>query len=215
MKKSDEQVVVCQHCGNRTPHELLHAETRTEAFYDSQGEAEYFDAFFYLVKCRTCDGISLYVNSELGEYPQSLADSTLLYPKEKELNRTVPRTICKDYEEARKVEKISPRAFVVLIRRAFEGVCKDKHAHGANLQAKIQDLAKNKIIPDVLAEMADAIRLLGNIGAHDEDLNLGEQDVEDMNSFFTTLVEYVYVAPQKLAALKKRIDEGKAKAGKK
>lgn len=209
-----EQVARCPHCGNNTPHAILHREVRTEILYSVEGEEiGPCDIYYYMTKCRTCGKISLFNNYEFNDDGTALDAANILYPTIWEAADSVPKAIADCYAEAKKVEKISPPAFATLIRKALESITKEKKAHGRNLQEKVQDLADKKIIPGAMAEMADAIRILGNIGTHDEAAELGEQDAQDMDSFFTTLVEYVYVAPQKLAALKKRIDDGKAKAG--
>lgn len=211
-----EQIARCPHCGNNTPHIILHREERTEMLYSVEGEPiAPCGIYYYMTKCRTCGKISLFSNYDFNDDGVSLSTSDILFPAAWQMTDSVPKGIAECYAEAKKVEKISPTAFSALIRKALESITKEKKAHGNNLKEKVQDLADKKIIPGAMAEMADAIRILGNIGTHDADLKLGEQDVQDMDSFFTTLVEYVYVAPQKLAALKKRIDEGKAKAGKK
>lgn len=213
---NNEQIARCPHCGNNTPHVILHTEVKNEMLYTVEGERlAPCDMYYYLTKCRTCGEISLFHNYEFNDDGVYLGTSDVRYPASWEATDSVPKAVADCYAEAKKVEKISPTAFATLIRKAFESITKEKKARGNNLMEKVQDLADKKIIPGAMAEMADAIRILGNIGTHDEEVKLGEQDVQDMDSFFTTLVEYVYVAPQKLAALKKRIDEGKAKAGKK
>jgi len=210
MKKQGEQVARCPHCGNNTPHIILHQETRTEMLYSVDGEEiGLCPIYHYLTKCRTCGKISLFSNFEFNDDGVSLASSFVLYPPIREITDSVPKEISDCYAEAKKVEKISSTAFSVLIRKALESICKEKSVHGKTLKEKVQNLAGEGIIPGAMAEMADTIRILGNIGTHDPALQLTSQDVEDMDSFFMTLVEYVYIAPQKLAALKKRIDSKK------
>ena len=55
--------------------------------------------------------------------------------------------------------------------------------------------------------MTDVIRILGNYGAHASDVEVTRQDVQVMDDFFIALLEYVYVAPQKLENLKKRLSK--------
>jgi len=216
IKKIKEEVIKCMHCGNKTLQIVLHQESMPEDIFSEEGEyLGSIDNYYYLTKCRTCEGVSLYSNWEFNKKGVSLSTSDVLHPSVKGVANSVPKKIRECYLEAKKVEKISPIAFVGLIRKSLEGICKEKGAKGKTLKEKVQDLAKNKIIPDVMSEMADVIRILGNIGTHDFTIEITSQDVEDMDSFFVTLVEYVYVAPQKLAELKTSIDKRKAKVVKK
>lgn len=212
IKKPREQVARCPHCGNNTPQIILHKETQTEMLQSVTGETlAPCDMFYYTTECRTCGKISLFHNYEYNPDGAYLSTSTVLHPATREITDSVPQEISDCYAEAKKVEKLSPTAFTILIRKALESITKEKGARGKDLKEKVQSLAKSGVIPDAMEQMADAIRILGNIGTHDALSKITSQDVEDMDSFFMTLVEYVYVAPQKLAALKKRIDDGKTK----
>lgn len=103
------------------------------------------------------------------------------------------------------MKKISPTAFAVMVRRALEYMCLDQKAAGKSLHKQLEDLAKRKIIPDTLAEMSDSLRLLGNLGAHASNFKIGREDTAIIDDFFMALLEYVYIAPEKIKSFKEKI----------
>lgn len=50
-----------------------------------------------------------------------------------------------------------------------------------------------------MAETTDVLRILGNLGAHAANQSVKPWQVYTIDSFFRTFIEYVYVAPSKLA----------------
>ncbi len=201
-----QQVVACKHCGNKTVQEVEHQLTTREEIYDLTGEiAGMAENYYFLTKCKTCNGVSLYTNWEYDDNPFSLDASMLLYPVEKHFVGDVPKAIYESYAEAKKVEKLSPLAFSILIRRALEFICEHQGAKKKNLMENIQYLATMNIIPAALAKMADAIRLLGNLGAHSTEKMISADDAKALDEFFIALIEYVYVVPKKLKSVEDRI----------
>jgi len=131
--------------------------------------------------------------------------ATLLYPAPRALGEAIPKEIRKSYEEARKVEKISPNAFAVLIRRSLELLCKDQKAKGNNLKEQIADLSERGIIPKPLVAMAETLRFIGNIGAHKIEVNIDLEETSAIDDFLVAMLEYVYVAPDKIKKLRDSI----------
>ena len=74
-----------------------------------------------------------------------------------------------------------------------------------SLADKLKELATKNKIPPVLAEMTEIIRRLGNRGSHDDE-DVEPQYVEPMDEFFRAVVEYVYIAPEKIKAVKTTLD---------
>lgn len=67
------------------------------------------------------------------------------------------------------------------------------------------------IIPAKLADMSDALRYLGNLGAHATEYHIDKSEVSSMDGFFTAMLEYVYVGSSKLDKLKKSIENKNGK----
>lgn len=199
----------CSSCGVKTPH-TKHgsAKEEEEIEFDLEGETlrdviEYQHLF---LQCQVCGGVSLRVYSDFNDGEEPLQ----LYPPVKDLSG-VPQAIRDSYSEARKVKKVSPTAFLVLVRRALEFLCKDQNAKGADLKSQIEDLGKKDIIPKTLSRMSQALRYFGNLGAHATDAKIGFTEVGIVEDFFLAIVEYVYIAPEKLKKAEEHAEKKRSK----
>ena len=67
-------------------------------------------------------------------------------------------------------------------------------------------LADRGEIPPALAEVTDLLRVMGNAGAHAGKQQITVPMTWGMRDLFCAIVEYVYVAPSKLAEFKKSLD---------
>jgi hypothetical protein len=204
---SKELILECHHCGNKAGHHLLCQADSMSVTYsmDNPPETDTIDCTYYLTRCKTCNGISLYYDDELDEHPGYINEAYLCYPSIIRPSEEIPAVIRKTFNEALKVERISFDAFAILIRRALELLCKDKQASGRNLKEQIEDLARKNIIPITLSEMGHTLRTLGNLGAHGTDYTLDITEIRSMRDFMFAMLEYVYVAPAKLNKLKESI----------
>lgn len=203
--KQREQTITCPHCGNKTPQVVEYETTSIEKVSTGDGQVFPIKDYYFLVRCRTCKEISLYGSWELAEDPYDLEEAYCLYPKIEAIPSNIPDVIRRSYNEAKKVEKISPAAFVVLIGKSLECLCEDKKAEGNNLKNKLDDLAKKGIIPKTLLKMGHSVRLLRNIGAHPSDYDITEEEVSIIGDFFAAVIEYVYVAPEKIKSLEEKL----------
>lgn len=204
-KKQWEQTITCPHCGNKAPQVVEYETTSIERVSTGDGRALPLKNYDFLVRCKTCNEVSLYRNWELAEDPYDLKDAYCLYPKIEVIPSIVPDIIRVSHNEAKKVEKISPTAFVVLIGKSLECLCEDKEAEGNNLKNKLEDLAKKGIIPKTLLKMGHGVRLLRNIGAHPSDYDITPEEVKIISDFFVAVIEYVYVAPEKIKSLEENL----------
>lgn len=205
--KQWEQTITCPHCGNETPQVVEYETTSIERVSTGDGRALPLENYNFLVRCKTCNGISLYSSWELAEDPHDLEDAHCycLYPKIEAIPSNVPDVIRQSYNEAKRVEKISPTAYVILIGKSLECLCEDKKAEGDNLKNKLDDLAKKGIIPETLLKMGHGVRLLRNIGAHPSDYDITPEEVSIISDFFVAVIEYVYVAPEKIKSLEEKL----------
>lgn len=90
----------------------------------------------------------------------------------KQMPDYVPQAIISDYEEACLIKNLSPKASATLSRRCLQGMIRDFFdVKGRTLFEEISAI-KEKVDPDTW-EAIDAIRSIGNIGAHmEKDINL-------------------------------------------
>jgi hypothetical protein len=134
---------------------------------------------------------------------------TLVFPSDVSLDKSIPTSVAVNYTEAKRVQKISPNSFAVLMRRSLEAICDDRGAPKGKLHIRLKHLADNGEIPPVLAKITSVLRVLGNSGAHSTNQAVTVPMTWRMDSFFRTLVEYVYVAPARLGEFQKSIGKDK------
>ena len=84
----------------------------------------------------------------------------------------VPKAIREDYEEACLIRELSPKSAATLARRALQGIIRD--FYGVSKNRLVDEIAEIKNSVDPLTYQAiDAVRQVGNIGAHmEKDINL-------------------------------------------
>lgn len=206
----DIQIYQCPHCDNKATIKRLKVATIPEEVEAFDGEHFTIEYYATLYQCMTCQNVLLVITGEMDDTPGDISKGVIAYPEQKKLPNFVPEAIRTSYQEAKKVEKISPTAFAVMIRRALEYLCKDQSATGKTLNQQLEDLASRKIIPQVLAEMTDVLRTLGNIGAHANETIISKEHTEAIKDFYNALVEYVYIAPYKLKKLKESLSKNES-----
>ena len=93
----------------------------------------------------------------------------------------------------------------MLVGRTLEAACNHEKAQGKNLAQKLSFLANDGRIPNTLAEMAQQLKELRNLGAHDAEDEVTNEDVPTIISFLEAILEYLYVAPAKIGAVRARL----------
>jgi hypothetical protein len=90
----------------------------------------------------------------------------------KEFPYCVPEPIRQDYTEAHLIRNLSPKASATLARRCLQGMIRDFHnVRKHNLKAEIEAI-EDKVAP-LTWQAIDAVRSVGNIGAHmEKDINV-------------------------------------------
>src|SRR5260370_2055867 len=132
--------------------------------------------------------------------------TNILYPMSKTPLTNLPEVIEKKYAEALKVSTISPSSCAVLVRKTLEAICRHEHASGRVLADKLKNLADSGRIPQTLANVALHLKQLGNLGAHFDEEEVTVKDVPVILDFVELLLEYLYVAPAKIEAVKKGLN---------
>lgn len=206
-----QHTFLCPQCGNRTVADSIGVVSETRWFYmdDEDPNSEIgFNEYYEVVRCVSCREVLIYGYGESDE-GEELVQGNLLYPLRRNIPQGVPVSIVREFREAQKVEKISSPAYAVLIGRVLERLFKDQGAAGDTLYDQIKDLSAKNVIPETLCDMGHTLRFLRNKGAHAGEYEIEDDEVEAMRDFVITMLEYVYVAPAKLAALKKSIEKKK------
>jgi hypothetical protein len=168
---------------------------------------EFMPATYHIVSCDTCHEILVYSDFADRYGAENFEHSDLVWPQRKTLHESVPKDIKRIYEEAALIERSSPDAFAVQIRRGLEAVCIDRGVEERNLHQALEQLAAKGEIPPTLAEFTDVLRLLGNIGAHWTGKHVHPLQTFALDDFFRAIIEYIYVAPSKLKEFRNRLAE--------
>ncbi|MBZ3928950.1 hypothetical protein Xthr_20950 [Xanthomonas citri pv. thirumalacharii] len=122
----------------------------------------------YAIKARlhTYDSSKDSLGKELGRWQLRPNSSAKVFPD------YIPKPIREDYEEACLIRDLSPKAAATLARRCLQGIIRDFWGISkARLVDEINEL--KGVIDQATWEAIDAVRSIGNIGAHMErDINL-------------------------------------------
>jgi hypothetical protein len=92
-----------------------------------------------------------------------------------------------------------------MVRRTLEGTCREHEIRSKNLAASLQELRAKGLIDDTLANWADALRLVGNKGAHYTGVPVAREDAEDALAFAEALLDNVYVLRKRFTQFKARL----------
>ena len=199
-KKPIRRIAYCTNCGNRAPQELIHRQRYLERTWAPDGkESDLHPWSMFVAVCETCDRLLIYEN--MGDQIDSkrFDSGELIFPKPLRLGIAVPRGIAAIYEEAILIKELAPNAFAVQIRRALEALVADKGVKKGTLQDQLNELAKNGDIPPNLARASDLLRVMGNVGAHASPQSVHPLLAHVIDEFFRAVIEYVYIAPERLA----------------
>ncbi|MBN3839194.1 DUF4145 domain-containing protein [Burkholderia sp. Ac-20349] len=125
----------------------------------------------------------------------------------------MPEDVARDYEEARAVSAVSPRAACALLRVAIERLCVALKADGDSINKQIGYLVKQGLNPQI-QQALDVVRVVGNNAVHPGMMD--PDDVADVsNSMFTLvnlIVEDRITRPKTVAVMFAALPEGARKA---
>ncbi|HZL09111.1 MAG TPA: DUF4145 domain-containing protein [Prolixibacteraceae bacterium] len=218
MNEQSTKILRCYNCGNETRQVLVHHYVSyimyDEIIMDGKLEKVNNDFHYYNFKCSTCSGLNIIggfdneIDIELDKYKRlypigpnlRIPDHQIL-----EKQQPVPEEIIKIYEEIWFLRKQVPNAFANQIRKCLEMICNDNGANGRTLNDKLKDLKNKGLLPGTNEELVKIIREVGNLGSHASGHELDIWDVELLDEFFKTVIDYIYVVPMKMKRLNQRL----------
>jgi hypothetical protein len=80
-----------------------------------------------------------------------------------------------------------------MVRRVLEGACRENSVQERTLVKSLEKLKADGFIDTTIAEWADALRILGNEGAHYTGKQVPRDDAEDALAFAEALLDHIYV----------------------
>lgn len=203
MEKIDEIEVKirCGHCGNFAP---------MRGTLDRCGVVDQYNKdlkmiveegpVFELLHCPSCNGVVLREGYHADYYSEEdAAYRKVIYPPTDRTPSGLPRGVGNAYEAAVRVRTVDANAYAVLLGRVLDKVCEDRKADGQTLFNKLQNLAERGEIPGNLAEMAQSLRQLRNVGAHADLGELTAEEIPFLDDLCRAILEYVYSAPTLIA----------------
>ena len=208
-------VMLCDHCGERTVFRIRAdysymeelGETQSSQMLRYTSSQELNRTTWYIMQCSACfKPIVTRAYKGVDENSQPVSKVEILYPAEKTPLTNLPEVIERKYVEALKVRNVSPSSCAVMVRKTLEAVCQHENAEGRVLADKLKNLANSGRIPQTLADVALHLKQLGNLGAHFDEDEVTEKDVPIILDFVELILEYLYVAPAKIEAVRKRLN---------
>ncbi len=127
----------------------------------------------------------------------------------------LPPKVDESFREALRCEAAgAPLATAVMVRRTLEAIGREFAADAKPLTLfKALHAMKDKgLISDELAQWGDALRFIGNIGAHPTDEVVTGLDAREALDFLVAIVETIYVLRPKFQAMKARREKNKTPA---
>jgi hypothetical protein len=202
-----QNIAYCPHCGNTAPQRLVFLHSCDVVAYEDTGEKseQMLSLTYYVAICSTCGDLLLYRSIFDEEEPRQFSTARLILPSGHELDDSVPVAVREAYTEACRIQNIAPNAYAAMLRRALEAVCHDRGVSEDTLHKGLMVLVQRGELPATLAEMTSILRDLGNTGAHHSTKPIRVPMTWGMNEFFRAVVEYVYIAPSRIKAFRKRL----------
>lgn len=141
------------------------------------------------------------------DYGEGFEEDTpsIAYPAPRRLNGAVPKPLRREFEEAQTC--FAARAYeatVVMVRRILEGTCRENNVQERTLVRSLAKLKEVGLIDNTLGEWADALRILGNEGAHYTGRQVPRDDSEDALAFAEALLDHIYVLQKRFDKFEKR-----------
>lgn len=218
-----ELLISCPHCGSRFEvKESNHSHKRDTVELNlgssetsaPRGLRKYFlDTNVYTCPDQACGLSSIKVSIRTAfQEPRGDASSATqvfrrlikewqLVPPPKPQMRTwpdsVPQAVRADYTEACLIIKLSPKAAAALARRCLQGMIRDRY--GISMDKLVQEIRALKgKVDEVTWKAIDALREIGNVGAHPERdpeiiIDINDGDAARLLQFVERLINEWYI----------------------
>jgi hypothetical protein len=200
--------MACGHCGfTGDLDQKIHEAVKSSPILDQHGAETgvTYDTVVTVSLCPQCDKLTL----------ESYGWSDFMDPTEARVERLypappsyegIPEAVASEYRRAQRVRS-EPVFYAVGIRRTLEALCAERGVQGRSLFERIEKLAASGGLPETFAEMATVLRRFGNLGAHVGEDELTDEDAPVLGEFADAILEYLYRAPAKVAAVQAALEK--------
>jgi hypothetical protein len=198
----DSVVLICPHCDQPVKADIR-GTVSWNGFLPGKHEPEGPPEEYRLLQCGHCHQPILQGGED---FAGEGVDFVVVYPPRRQLSWAIPPPLRRAWEEAQACHGAKAyTACAVMARRVVEGVCIENGVKMRSLAQGMRDLRDRGVIDGTLAEWADGLRLLGNMGAHYTADTVSRQDAEDGLAFAEALLDYLYVLKKRFADMQQRL----------
>lgn len=200
----DDRAFICPHCDT-----AARAKVMGLAYWDGylpDGHPVEPPTEWAMVQCERCSIPSVQIRQDYGiGFDED--EPVVVFPAPQKMSPSVPRPLREEWEEARKCFRAKAYgACVVMVRRTLEGTCADQSVSAKTLAKGLKTLKEQGRIDGMLAEWADALRVLGNQGAHFTGKQVSRDDAADSLAFAEALLDHLYVLRKRFEEFRARLD---------
>lgn len=194
----------CRHCGNKTKLDIK------ASYIVEYRETICCDLNWVILNCCACSKISfglIYSGEDTIVYHQdnSIEYEELfetLFPLNTYQQTNVPKSVHQSFEAALKARYLDGSICLIALRRTLEIICKEQGEVEGNLVKKIQNLSLKGILPSILNDASDILRIMGNEAAHGDSIDYSQDVITEMINFTQIIIEYVYALPHRIEKIK-------------
>ena len=194
-----EMIMRCGHCGNQTvlKERAIYA-YEVDHFLDFESDMKGNETTVWrILQCLVCSRPTFQEIYSQEEW--CAGNQKVLYPTSGRNLNPLPEVISRAYEAVLRARYVDPNACAVLAGRALEVMCNYEKVQGRVLADKLRNLADSGRIPQTLAAIASQIKQLRHTSAHAATDEVRKEDVPIILEFIEAILEYLYVAPAKIA----------------
>lgn len=209
----------CQHCNNETLMEVR--DTIKKESGNILNDDYYYDVNV-VVLCPICNNyniINAYWDKSFGKnenldqydiYDGDLVMEEHIFPIDSDLltrkYNLIPNDVIENFRKAINLKYQDEESCLIKLRKTLEMICNDKSAIGSDLFSKIMDLSGKGILPKTLNLASTITRKLGNIGAHETNIDINKNELECAIELVEYIIQYIYVLPKEIENLNKKFN---------
>jgi len=216
---NQQKIIKCQHCNNET---LMEVRDKYKKETGNILDDNYFYDLYVVLFCPICKNYNLinaYWDHTYGEtiitdeydiYNGDAVEEKFLYPINSSLISQkadlIPQNVIINFERAIDLKNRDKESCLIKLRKTIEMLCLDKNAEGDNLYHKLIYLSEIGILPKTLNSASALARKLGNIGAHESNIDISSTELRSVIELVEYIIQYIYVLPKEIEKLEKKFN---------
>jgi hypothetical protein len=199
---TESRPFICPHCDG-----VAHAVVRGAAYWRGSDASQGPPVEYALLQCDECYSPILEAREDYGGGFAEDTRPAQLYPSSQRLSPRVPAGLRREWDEANTCFRAKAyAACTVMVRRTVEGACADQGVTERTLAKSLKRMAADGLMDSTLAEWAEALRIVGNKGAHYTGKAVSREDAEDALAFAEALLDHIYVLRSRFQDFRKRLN---------